>query len=117
MQRGNPEEAIAVLKNLTRLDPALRYMHVFQLAACYRRLGRSDEAIVRHKESAQLRPDFFGAPMNLAAIYAELGDLNHAREWLDRMLRIRPDFSISRVPRVGRREVLIANLRKLGLPE
>jgi adenylate cyclase len=117
LQRGDAEEAIAVLKNLTRLDPAQRYMHVFQLAGCYRRLGRTDEAIARHKECAQLRPEFFGAPMNLAAIYADLGDLNHAREWLARMMRLRPDFTISRIPRLPRREYLVDNLRKLGVPE
>ena len=55
--------------------------------------------------------------MNLAAIYASLGDMNHARASLAEVMRIRPDFSIARIPRVARREFLVENLRKAGLRE
>jgi adenylate cyclase len=115
--RGEAEEAIGVLKNLTRLDPALRYMHVFQLAICYRRLGRTEEAIAKYRECAALNPDFFGAHMNLAAIHASTESMNHARASLAEVLRIRPDFSIAKIPRVSRREFLVENLRKAGLKE
>ncbi len=114
---GDAEEAIQVLRNLTRLDPALRYMHVFALAVGYRRLGRIDEAIAKLRESVQLNPDFQGAHMNLAAVYTSLGDMNLARASLAELLRVRPDFSISRLPRLPRREFMADNLRKLGLPE
>lgn len=115
--RGDPEEAITVLKNLTRLDPVRRPMHLFHLAMSYRRLGRIDEAIAKYRESARLNPDFFAAHMNLASVYASIGDLNHARASLAELMRIRPDFSIARIPRVMRREFVVENLRKLGVPE
>ena len=112
------EEAIAVLKGLTRLDPALRYMHLFQLALCYRRLGRIDEAIAKHRECLAANPDFFGAQMQLAAIHAQLGEMNQARAALAEVLRLRPDFSIARIPRVPTgRDLLVENLRKAGLRE
>jgi adenylate cyclase len=114
---GEHEESIDVLKNLTRLDPALRYQHLFQLAIGYWRLGRIDEAIAKYRESVQLNPDFWGAHMNLAAIYASIGDMNHARASLAELLRLRPDFSIARMPRLPRREFLTENLRKAGLRE
>jgi tetratricopeptide (TPR) repeat protein len=117
LQVGRPEEAMPVLRNLTRLDPAQRYMHLFQLAACYRRLGRVDEAIAKHRECIAENPDFFGAPMNLAAIHAELGEMNQARAWLAELLRLRPDFSVAKVPRLYKREFLVENLRKAGLRE
>ena len=112
------EEAIPVLKNLTRLDPAQRYMHLFQLALCYRRLGRVDEAIAKHRECLQANPVFFGAHMQLAAIHAQLGEMNQARAALAELLRLRPDFSIARIPRVPTgRDTLVENLRKAGLRE
>jgi adenylate cyclase len=111
-------EAIPILKGLTRLDPAQRYMHAFQLAISYRRLGRTDEAIAKHHESLAANPDFFGAHMNLAAIHAELGEMNHARAALAAALRIIPDFSIARIPRLpSGRDWLVENLRRLGLRE
>lgn len=89
---GRLEEAIPVLRNLTRLDPAQRYMHLFQLAVCYRRLGRFDEAIAKHRESLQANPDFLGPHMNLAAIHAQLGEMNQSRASLAELMRLRPDF-------------------------
>jgi tetratricopeptide (TPR) repeat protein len=115
---GRSEEAIPVLKNLTRLDPAQRYMHLFQLAVGYRRLGRIDEAIAKHRESVQANPDFLGSHTNLAAIYAELGEMNQARASLAEVMRLRPDFSVARIPRLpSGREFLVENLRKAGLEE
>jgi TolB-like protein/Flp pilus assembly protein TadD len=112
------EEAMPLLRSLTRLDPALRYMHLFQLAICHRRLGRLDEAIAKHRECLQLNPDFFGAHMNLAAIHAQLGEMNLAREALGGVLRLRPDFSIAKIPRLpSGRDFLVENLRKAGLRE
>lgn len=86
IQLGRTEEAVPLLKNLGRLDPAQRYMHLFQLA--------------------------------LAAIYADLGDMNHARASLAEVLHIRPDFSLADLPRLRTgREWLAENLRKAGLGE
>ncbi len=112
------DEAIPILRSLTRLDPALRYMPFFQLAIGYRRLGRFDEAIAKHREAFQANPEFFGAPMQLAAIHAQLGEMNKARAALAELLRLQPDFSIATVPRLpSGREWLIENLRKAGLRE
>jgi len=107
-----------VLKSLTRLDPAQRYMHLFQLALCYKRLGRFDEAIAKHRECLAANPTFFGAHMQLASIHAQLGEMNQARAELAELLRLRPDFSIARIPRLPTgRDILVENLRKAGLRE
>jgi hypothetical protein len=56
--------------------------------------------------------------MNLAAIHARLGEMNHARAALADLLRARPDFSIAKVPRLpAGRDMLVENLRKAGLRE
>jgi adenylate cyclase len=115
---GRVEEALPLLRNLTRLDPAFRYMHLFQIAICYRRLGRIDEAIAKHRECLAANPDFFGAHMNLAAIHAQLGELNQASKALAEVMRLRPDFSVAKIPRLPTgREFLVENLRKAGLRE
>jgi len=115
---GRAEEGIRLLKQLQRLDPAQRYMHLFQLALAYRRIGRIDEAIAKHRECLALSPDFFGAHMNLAGIYVDTGDWNLARAALAHVRRLRPDFTIAGIPRVPRgRDWLVTNLRALGVPE
>jgi adenylate cyclase len=112
------EEAISVLKSLTRLDPAQRYMHLFQLALGYKKLGRFDEAIAKHRECLAVNPAFFGAQMQLASIHAQLGEMNQARTELAELLRLRPEFSIARIPRLPTgRDILVENLRKAGLRE
>lgn len=93
-------------------------MHLFQIAICYRRLGRTDEAIAKHRESIAANPDFLGPHMNLAAIYANLGQMNHARASLAEVMLLRPDFSIAMVPRLPTgREFLVEGLRRAGLRE
>jgi len=110
------EEAIGVLKSLTRVDPALRYMALFQLALCYERLGRSDEAIAKHRECLQANPAFYWAHVSLSVIYARLEEMNQARASLDAVLRLRPGFSIAEIPRLPiDREQWVENLRKSGL--
>jgi hypothetical protein len=65
-----------------------------------------------------VNPTFFGAHMNLVAIHAQLGELNQARASLSEVLRLRPDFSVAKIPRLpSGREFLIENLRKAGLRE
>jgi hypothetical protein len=60
----------------------------------------------------------FGAHMHLAAIHAQLGGLKQARAALAEVLRLRPDFSIAKIPRLpSGRDFLVENLRKAGLPE
>jgi adenylate cyclase len=116
---GRNEEAIPVLKSATRLDPAVRYMHLFQLAVAYRGLGRLDEAIAKFHECLALSPDFFAAHMNLAALHAQLGEMNQAKAAFAELLRVRPDFTLAHAPRLSpaRRAWLVENLRKAGLRE
>ncbi len=56
--------------------------------------------------------------MNLAAIYASLGEMNQARASLAELMHLRPDFSIAKVPRLpSGRDFLVESLRKAGLRE
>jgi hypothetical protein len=56
--------------------------------------------------------------MNLAAIHAQLGELNQARAALAEVMRLRPDFSIAKIPRLSSgREFLVDKTRKAGLRE
>lgn len=52
---GRSEPEIPVLKTVTSVDPARRSMHLFQIALCFRRLGRIDEAIAKYRESLLAR--------------------------------------------------------------
>ena len=115
---GRYEEAIPVLKAVTRLDPGQRFMHLFQLAVAYSRLGRNDEAIAKHRECLSVNADFWPAHMNLAAIHMKLGEPNQARVALKELMRVRPEFSIALIPRLpAAREWLVESLRMAGLRE
>ena len=112
------EEAIPLLKSASRADPATRYMHLFQLAIAYRGTGRDDEAIAKHRECTAANPGFWGANMNLVALYTMLGETHHARAELAELYRVRPGFTLRDVPRLPTgREFLLENLRKAGVPE
>jgi tetratricopeptide (TPR) repeat protein len=117
---GRPEEAIPLLKRAIRLNPVLSFLYLTSLGASYSELGRVEEAIDALKQALVANPDYRVAHVLLAAIYADLGELELARREASEVLRISPQFSLE----AYRQRALsqepnrhIAALRKAGLPE
>ena len=84
--------------------------------------GRYDDAISLADDVIATKPDFPAPHRQKAAAYAMLDRPDEARREVDRLLELRPDFSLAKVPQVVPLppEIMqrhIEALRKAGLPE
>jgi adenylate cyclase len=121
---GDAPRAISVADALVRLDP-----FYLPLAAGFRgfanyMLKRYQPAVVALAEAARRAPRQRHIRQWLAATYAELGQLEGAREEAAAVLQIEPGFTIkgtatnfSPFRRIDDAEHLFEGLRKAGLPE
>lgn len=88
--QGRAEEAVAVLEkavNHSREAFPLAY-----LGHIYGRLGRTDEAKRLFQELDQLRTRGQAQPIAFAVIYAGLGDVEAAFDWLETAYRLRDGY-------------------------
>jgi tetratricopeptide (TPR) repeat protein len=119
---GRVEEAAQAIEQALRLDPLPRLEAYFgALGVAYYFMGQYEKAIAFLKSLRLRNPRSFGSRLYLAAIYAELGREEEAREEATELLRINPNFSLEvyrqraplKDPTVLERH--IAALRKAGL--
>jgi tetratricopeptide (TPR) repeat protein len=118
---GRAEEAIALLEKATRLNPIPPDWLLENLAIAYWMTERYEKAISELKKVIQRNPNYFGAWLNLAAIYSLLGRGEQARAAAQEVLRLDPKFSLEHISQTlplkdqGLKELYIDNLRKVGL--
>jgi adenylate cyclase len=119
---GEPATAIQTLEAHMRLDPFYEpYAPATWGLACYM-LGRYAEALSHLRECISRAPSMRAARVWLAATYAQLGELEHARTAAAAVLRIDPAYTITGTPPVTALkrpediEHISEGLRKAGLP-
>jgi len=121
---GDPDEAIEHLRRALRLSPFAPAHWASSLGEAYRLSGRADEAVAVLRGVAERAPEDINVSLiRLAAALVAAGQEDEAREVADKILRIKPTFSLSdyaksriyRDPQVTER--LITDLRKTGLPD
>jgi adenylate cyclase len=118
---GQPEKAITEIKTAMRLNPHYPSGYLFTLGRAYLLTKQYEEAIVTFKKVAARSPDNFGARVNLATIYSELGRETEARAEVAEVLRISPNFSLEgfkqRLPYkdLTTLDLQVVALRKAGL--
>jgi tetratricopeptide (TPR) repeat protein len=116
---GRPEQAIAQLKKAMRMNPRHPHWYWMILGDAYYEAGRYEEA------SAALKQDnnpWFSTHRTLAAVYVRLGRLAEARAEVSKLLEKNPNYTLKLVnlqpyKDETRRERLINDLRKAGVPE
>jgi adenylate cyclase len=120
---GQPEEALVTMNQAKRLNPQYSHIYLATEGRILFILRRYQEARVLLEESVQRNPMFDQTQLLLAAIYAELGELEDAAWAVDEALVIRADLSLAderREANYKRAEDLdqyISALRKAGVPE
>ena len=120
---GKPEEAINVLKNAMRLNPIPPGWYIGWLGDAYRLTGQYEKAVHEYKKALQLQPDDMFSHLNLALCYVKLGRKADAHAEAAEVLRINPKFSAENYAKQialkdeASKKLLIAGMRKAGLPE
>jgi adenylate cyclase len=121
---GRPREAIPLLKKSMRLSPLSQThasMCLFRLGRAYRTMGQYEEALSALKKALNIRPNFFGIHLNLAATYIHLGREEEAHAAAAEVRRIVPKFSLERyAKRVAYKDPVVTKryidaLREAGL--
>ena len=116
---GRPEQAIAQLKKAMRMNPRHPSWYWELLGFAYYEVGQYKEALAALKHGN--KPSFFDH-RNLAAVYVRLGRLEEARAEVSKLLEKNPHYTLrsennSPYKDENRREHLINDLRKAGMPE
>ncbi|HTF74795.1 MAG TPA: tetratricopeptide repeat protein [Bradyrhizobium sp.] len=120
---GEPVRAIQTLEAHMRLDPFYLPHVPGMLGFAYYLLGRYAEALPQLQKAVLRAPDHGHTRRYLAATYAQLGQIDKAREEAAEALRIDPWFTIDQAifPKVCKRpedgEHFSDGLRKAGFPE
>jgi adenylate cyclase len=119
---GEPAKAIQTLEAHMRLDPFYQPRTPAMLGFAYYLLGRYLDALPHLQEAASRAPNHAHTRRYLAATYAELGQLDKARDEAAEALRIEPWFTINEgiFARLCKRpedaEQFSNGLRKAGFP-
>lgn len=120
---GQPELGLQRIRRAMRLCPVYPlWFYVIWGQTC-RVLGEIDESIEAYASMLRRDPDQLEGHIGLAGIYSDLGDMEKAKTYVDKILRIDPHFSIGRYFSVivFRDQTIITrfaeSLSKAGLPE
>jgi TolB-like protein len=115
---GRPEEGIDRIREAMRLNPYHPEWYWIDLAAALYAARRYGDAIEAYQQ--RTRPSTW-VLTHLAACYAQLGRMGEAAEAAAEVMRLKPDFRISKLRSGGWTPPDIAHLaegmRKAGLPE
>ena len=126
MYSGKPEEAIRLINKAMRLTPIYPSWYLTVLGTSYRMKERFEEAIATYREALRATDEgffAFAAFENLAFLYAELGDQEKARDYVARLLELRPNYSLEQLEREtyyknpADLQRFKAGLRRVGVPE
>jgi adenylate cyclase len=124
MLGGDSRRAIDVLKAYMRLDPFYAPIASGLLGSAHYMLKQYSQAMPLLRNFVSQVPKARWGHVWLAATYAQLGQLQDAREHVGEILRLQPDYTISRTARrtLGFKSKkddkhYFDGLRKAGLPE
>ncbi len=116
---GRPKQAIAQFKKAMRMNPRHPSWYWGALGYAFYEEGRYKEALATLKQDNN---PFFTVHRTLAAVYVRLGRLEEARAEVSKMLKKNPHYTLKSEKHrpykdETRRERLISDLRKAGVPE
>jgi adenylate cyclase len=95
--KDRTDEAIAELKNANRLDPFPPNWILHYLGEAYRVNDKYEKAIEIYKKSIKKDSNYWLSHLSLSACYGLLGLEKEARVAAEEVLRIDPNFSITKV--------------------
>jgi adenylate cyclase len=119
---GRYEDAIAVAKKATRLDPLSKNPRYHQtLASAYFYNRNFDQAAAEYEKALKIDPDFMTSYIGLTATYSLLGMDEKAHATAEQLLRLNPNLSLKElrksIPYKDPADInlLLDGLKKAGL--
>jgi len=123
---NRPAEAMKAALNARRLGMHSPYRHLFDGACCVAAMvnGRFEEAVKFGESVMSVQSEFKAVLRYLAASYGHIGDTEHARSVLRKLIELEPDISIERlrdggypVPSRASAKLIETGLSRIGLPK
>jgi DNA-binding SARP family transcriptional activator len=122
---GKPSEALKRMERYRALAPFDPYFCFFESIYCTAYLLRGDyqEALVYGRRAAKANPQFINGYKPLIASLGHLGELEEARNYLDKVLALEPKFTMKRFGEIYPfknsvdRDRYCDGLRLAGVPE
>jgi TolB-like protein/class 3 adenylate cyclase len=94
---GGEQEAVDLFEQSMRLSPKHPWWVPYAYAVSLHLVGRKEEAIQSFKKAIDLNPNHILPKAFLAAVYADLGQIDEAKAIADEVKRLDPKFSASRL--------------------
>jgi DNA-binding SARP family transcriptional activator len=122
---GQPEEALVRLqryRDLAPFDPYSSWFEYFYTMA-YAFKRDYEQAVIVGRRAVKVSPDFVNGYKPLIASLGHLGQRDEAQPYIDRLLKIEPNFTVERFGEVypfkheSDRQHYMAGLRLAGVPE
>jgi adenylate cyclase len=120
---GNPEQAIALMRQAMRHDPYFPAFYLAWLGHAYFMVGQYEDATVTLRRGIERDATYVPFHLFLAATYAVIGKVDDAKRAAAQVLELVPGFTLSGYAGfIGHRHQLdldrdLTALRKAGLPE
>ena len=119
---GKPNEALERIRAAMRLSPTYPHWYLWLLGKSYRAMGQYKMAIPAYQEAIKREPESKEARIWLTDSLVEIDRLGEAKTVAQGLLELQPTFSIEGLIREAnydpeKRDRIIKNLRKAGLPE
>ncbi len=119
---GKPEEAIALLKKAVRLEPTYPAWYLGSLGDAYTSAGKYEDAVNAYEQLLERRPESDWGYAGLIVNYTWLGQEGKARGYAEKLMEIKPTFTLSAYAKQQRYkdkshvERKLDALRKAGVP-
>jgi len=123
MCAGRPEQCVSAALHHMRMDPYDSPMAACVLGAGYLLQERFSEAIVPLLDCVARAPHYLPGRYSLAGVYALLGRIDEARAQASELLRIVPNFTISKFVPLGSFrnqsdvDLCLHGLQRAGFPQ
>jgi adenylate cyclase len=123
MAAGEPDQALVQINKTIQQIPNYPGWYAMIKIQCHYMMDELDEALREAEGILARAPEFYPGPVLAAALYAELGRPDDARNMSEKVRRMDPQFSIDTFVKsqglksVKHRERLFAALSSAGLPE
>lgn len=123
MHKGEPKRALEINAKGMRLNPYYGWQYIYTHGGSYYMLGEYAKAIPLLEEAQSRNPNALYIKLFLAASYINVGRQSDAEWTVNELLAQSPTASLSEIEKgfpvasLGFKQVLLADLRKAGLPE